>query len=168
MGMFFILQLVGPMSSAVTRVLSVCLRPGIVMERQTVWMLVMNSGVLCPAALHRCPAWVETSVWTVKISAMAPLTAGTLQMRVSITVVIWNSSKTTKTSFFLRLWGNIGSCLSTRIGSDTSLPGRLLVRQPHLCERVESVQWFSRLSAGWRWGCLWWVLVIRRRDKWEQ
>lgn len=56
------LQLVGHMSLAVTLVLSVCLKPGIVMERQTVWMIVMNSSVRCPAALLRCPAKVETSV----------------------------------------------------------------------------------------------------------
>lgn len=47
------LQLVGPMSSAVPLVGSVCLRPGAVMEKQTVWMAVMSSSVLLPVALAR-------------------------------------------------------------------------------------------------------------------
>lgn len=81
------LQLVDPTSSAVPLVGSVCLRPGAVMGKQTVWMGVMNSSVQLPVALARCLASVGTSVWTTNSSVMGPHTAGMLQMRVSTTVV---------------------------------------------------------------------------------
>lgn len=76
------------MSLAVTLVLSVSLKPGIVMERRTVWMVVMNGSVPCPVALLRCPAKVETSVWTAKISVTARPIAGMLQTRVLTIAVI--------------------------------------------------------------------------------
>lgn len=77
--------------------LSVCLKPGIVMERRTVWMVVMNSSVRCPVDLLRFPARVETSVSTVKISVTGPPIAGMLQMRVLTIVVIRNAGKTSET-----------------------------------------------------------------------
>lgn len=69
---------------------SVCLRPGAVTEKQTVWMAVMSSSVLLPVALARYLAKVGTSVWTTSSSAMAPHTAGMLRMRVS-TIVVSNA-----------------------------------------------------------------------------
>lgn len=77
--------------------LSVCLKPGIVMERRTVWMVVMNSSVRCPVDLLRFPARVENSASTVKISATGPPIAGMLQMRVLTIVVIRNAGKTSET-----------------------------------------------------------------------
>lgn len=63
-----LLQLVGPMNSAVPMIGSVCLRPGGVMGRQTVWMGVMSSSVSPLADLARFSASVETSVLTTTIS----------------------------------------------------------------------------------------------------
>lgn len=69
------------MSLNVPLVGSVCLRPGGVMGRQTVWMVVMNSSVLHPVVLDRCLASVETSVWITSSSVTGPHTAGIPQMR---------------------------------------------------------------------------------------
>lgn len=75
------------MSSAVPLVASVCLRLGAVMEKQTVWMVVMSSTVLSSVALARCLASVGTSVWTTSSSVTGPHTAETPQTRVLTTVV---------------------------------------------------------------------------------
>lgn len=75
------------MSSAVPLVGSVCLRPGVVMGKQTVWMVVMSMSVTPPVALARCLVLVGTSVWTTISSVMEPHTAGMPQTRVLTTVV---------------------------------------------------------------------------------
>ena len=49
------------MSSAVPLVGSVCLRPGAVMEKPTVWMVVMSSTALLSVALARFLVSVGTS-----------------------------------------------------------------------------------------------------------
>lgn len=85
--MILSLQLVGPTSSAVPPVGSVCPRPGIAMEKQTVLMAVMSSSVLPSADQARCPASVGTSVSITSSSVTGPHTAGMPQMRVSTTVV---------------------------------------------------------------------------------
>lgn len=70
------------MSLAVPPVGSVCLRCGVVMGRQTVWMEVMSSNVLPFVALVRCRVSVGTSVLTTRTSVMAPFIAGMPQMKV--------------------------------------------------------------------------------------
>lgn len=84
------LQLVGPMSSAVPLVGSVCLRPGIAMGKQTVWMVVMSSSVPPPVALARCLASVGTSVWTTSSSVTGRHSAGMHRTRVSTTVASYS------------------------------------------------------------------------------
>ena len=75
------LQLVDPLSSAVPLVASVCLRPGGVMGRQTVWTGVMSSSAPLPVAPARFRASVGTSVLTTTSSVTGLHIAGTPQMR---------------------------------------------------------------------------------------
>lgn len=74
-------QPVGPMSEPVPPAASVCLRPGAVMGRRTVWTAAMNRVALPCVSRVRCPVSAETSVCPISSSVTGWHTAGTPQMK---------------------------------------------------------------------------------------